>query len=84
MTARTFLAHIYPGDISMLTCLLCGGDMRQDTAEVAELLREGGCISTTAGPDGRRFQFADGEELEVGGTCNACDENEIRKFLESR
>lgn len=68
----------------MLTCLLCGGDMRQDTAEVTELLRESGCISTTSGPDGRRFQFADGEELEVGGTCNACDENEIRKFLESR
>jgi hypothetical protein len=84
MKARTFLAHICPGDISMLTCLLCGGDMRQDTAEVTELLREGGCISTTSGPDGRRFQFADGEELEVGGTCNACDENEIRKFLESR
>jgi hypothetical protein len=54
------------------------------TAEVTELLRECGCISTTAGPDGREFQFADGERLEVGGTCNACDENEIRKFLESR
>jgi len=26
MTARTFLAHIFPGDISMLTCLLCGGE----------------------------------------------------------
>jgi hypothetical protein len=72
------------GDISMLTCLICGGDMRQDTDEVAELLRQAGCVSTTAGSDGRRFLFSDGEELEVGGTCNACDEIEIRKFLESR
>jgi len=58
--------------------------MRQDTAEVSELLQENGCISTTTGPDGRQFLFADGEELEVGGMCNACDETEIRKFLESR
>jgi hypothetical protein len=68
----------------MLTCLICGGDMRQDTAEVAQLLHENGCISTTMGPDGREFQFQDGERLEVGGMCNACDEKEIRLFLESR
>jgi hypothetical protein len=68
----------------MLTCLICGGDMRQDTAEVTELLRESGCVSTTADSGGREFLFADGERLEVGGMCNACDENEIRKFLESR
>jgi hypothetical protein len=68
----------------MLTCLICGGDMRQDTAEVTELLRESGCISTTVDSDGREFLFDDGERLEVGGMCNACDENEIRKFLESR
>ena len=68
----------------MLTCLICGGDMQQDTAEVAELLREGGCISTTMNSSGREFQFADGEHLEVGGMCNACDEQEIRKFLELR
>jgi hypothetical protein len=69
----------------MLTCLICGGDMRQDTAEVAELLRQAGCISTTVDSGGgREFQFADGETLEVGGTCNACDEREIRKLLESR
>jgi hypothetical protein len=80
----SFVSHYNPGDISMLTCLIGGGDMRQDTAEITELLRERGCISTSAGPDGREFQFADGEQLEVGGMCNACDENEIRKFLESR
>jgi hypothetical protein len=68
----------------MLTCLICGGDMRQDTSEVAKLLHESGCISTTMGPDGREFQFEDGESLEVGGMCNACDEKEIRMFLESR
>jgi hypothetical protein len=68
----------------MLTCLICGGDMQQDTAEVTELLRECGCISTTLGSDGREFQFKDGERLEVGGMCNACDEREIREFLESK
>lgn len=68
----------------MLTCLICGGDMRQNTDEVAELLRQHGCISTTRGPDGREFQFSDGERLEVGGMCNSCDEKEIREFLESR
>jgi len=68
----------------MLTCLICGGDMRQDTAEIAELLHECGCISTTVDSGGREFRFADGERLEVGGMCNACDEIEIRKFLESR
>jgi hypothetical protein len=68
----------------MLTCLICGGDMRQDTSEVAKLLHESGCISTTMGPGGREFQFQDGESLEVGGMCNACDEKEIRQFLESR
>jgi hypothetical protein len=68
----------------MLTCLICGGDMRQDTSEVAQLLQESGCISTTTGPNGREFQFEDGECLEVGGMCNACDEKEIRLFLESR
>ena len=68
----------------MLTCLICGGDMRQDTAEVTKLLHESGCISTTMGPDGREFQIQDGESLEVGGMCNACDEKEIRLFLESR
>jgi hypothetical protein len=68
----------------MLTCLICGGDMRQDTSEVAQLLQESGCISTTTGPGGREFQFEDGERLEVAGTCNACDEKEIRLFLESR
>jgi hypothetical protein len=71
-------------DIRMLTCLICGGDMQQDTAEVTELLREHGCIGTTADSGGREFQFADGEQLEVGGMCNACDENEIRKFLALR
>ena len=65
----------------MLTCLICGGDMQQDTAEIAELLRERGCIGTTVDSGGREFQFADGEKLEVGGMCNACDEHEIRKFL---
>ncbi len=68
----------------MLTCLICGGDMQKDTAEISELLREHGCISTTVDSGGREFQFEDGEPLEVGGTCNACDEKEIRKFLESR
>jgi hypothetical protein len=58
--------------------------MRQDTAEVEELLQDAGCIGTTVGADGRQFQFADGEQLEVSGLCNACDANEIRKFLESR
>ena len=71
-------------DFSMLTCLICGGDMHQDTAEVAELLRERGCIATRMGSSGREFQFEDGELLEVGGMCNACDEKEIREFLESR
>jgi hypothetical protein len=68
----------------MLTCLICGGDMQRDTAEVTELLRECGCIGTTVDSAGREFQFADGERLEVGGMCNSCDENEIRRFLESR
>jgi hypothetical protein len=69
----------------MLTCLICGGDMQQDTTEVTERLREAGCTSTIVDSDGgRAFQFADGETLEVGGMCNACDENEIRKFLEAR
>ena len=67
-----------------MTCLICGGDMQQDTAEVTELLREHGCISTIRGSDGREFQFKDGERLEVLGMCNACDEKEIRKFLESK
>lgn len=58
--------------------------MRQDTAEVGELLREHGCISTTTSEAGREFQFSDGERLEVGGMCNSCDEKEIREFLESR
>lgn len=64
-----------------LTCLICGGDMRQDTEEISEILREHGCIGTTSNSGGREFQFADGQELEVGGMCNACDEKEIRKFL---
>jgi hypothetical protein len=68
----------------MMTCLICSGDMRQDTAEVTELLREHGCISTVLGSDGREFQFKDGERLEVLGMCNACDEKEIRQFLESK
>ena len=69
----------------MLTCLICGGDMRQDTEEIAEQLREAGCIGTTVDSDGgREFQFADGETLEVGGMCNACDAQEIRKFLRTR
>jgi hypothetical protein len=69
----------------MLTCLICGGDMRQDTAEVSERLREAGCIGTTVDSDGgSEFQFADGDTLEVGGMCNSCDEKEIRKFLGTR
>lgn len=67
-----------------MTCLICGGDMQQDTAEITELLRAHGCISTSRGADGREFQFADGDRLEVLGLCNACDEKEIREFLESR
>ncbi|MEP7243988.1 MAG: hypothetical protein ABI885_09895 [Gammaproteobacteria bacterium] len=66
----------------MLTCLICGGDMRQDTSEISELLREHGCISTTSGEGGRQFQFSDGQQQEVGGLCNSCDEKEIREFLE--
>lgn len=58
--------------------------MSQDTSEVAELLREHGCISTTMDSDGREFQFKGGDRLEVGGMCNACDEKEIRQFLASR
>jgi hypothetical protein len=69
---------------AMLTCLICGGDMQQDTAEVTELLLAHGCVSTTTGSDGREFQFANGERLEVGGMCNACDEKEIRQFLDSK
>jgi hypothetical protein len=69
----------------MLTCLICGGDMQQDTTEVSERLLEAGCTSTIVESDGGRvFQFTEGETLEVGGMCNACDENEIRKFLEAR
>lgn len=69
----------------MLTCLICGGDMQQDTAEVTELLRDAGCTSTVVDSGGgREFRFADGETLEVGGMCNACDAIEIRKFLETR
>jgi hypothetical protein len=66
----------------MLTCLICGRDMQQDTTEIADLLREHGCISTTVGPDGREFLFSNGERLEVGGMCNSCDEKEIREYLE--
>jgi hypothetical protein len=59
--------------------------MQQDTAEVAERLREAGCTGTTVDAGGgREFRFSDGETLEVGGMCNACDANEIRKFLEAR
>ena len=67
----------------MLTCLICNGNMQKDTAEISELLLAHGCVSTTHGPEGREFLFADGERLEVGGTCNACDEREIRAYLES-
>jgi hypothetical protein len=66
----------------MLTCLICSRDMQQDTAEITELLRAHGCISTTMGPDGREFVFRNGERLEVGGMCNACDEKEIREYLQ--
>jgi hypothetical protein len=66
----------------MLTCLICNRDMQQDTTEVADLLREHGCINTTMGPDGREFLFSSGERLEVGGMCNSCDEKEIREFLQ--
>jgi hypothetical protein len=56
-----------------------------DTTAITEQLRDAGCIGTTVDSSGgREFQFADGETLEVGGTCNACDESEIRKFLEAR
>jgi hypothetical protein len=41
----------------MLTCLICGRDMQQDTAEISELLRESGCIGTTTDSGGREFQF---------------------------
>jgi hypothetical protein len=58
--------------------------MQQDTAEITELLREHGCISTTRDSGGREFRFRDGTRLEVGGMCNACDAKEIREFLESR
>jgi hypothetical protein len=68
----------------MMTCLICGGDMRQDTAEITELLREHGCIRTTVGSEGREFQFENGERLEVLGLCNACDAKEIREYLESK
>ena len=68
----------------MLTCLICGGDMRQDTAGVTQLLLQHGCISTTTTEDGREFRFSDGERLEVSGLCNSCDEKEILEFLESR
>jgi len=68
----------------MLTCLICGGDMQQDTAEVTELLLEHGCIGTARDSGNRVFRFEDGEQLEVGGMCNACDEKEIREFLESK
>lgn len=69
----------------MLTCLICGGDMRQDTTEITERLRQAGCTSTTVDSDGgREFQFANGDTIEVGGMCNACDEKEIRKVLEAR
>ena len=68
----------------MMTCLICGGDMQQDTAEVTELLREHGCIRTTVGSEGREFEFEDGERLEVLGMCNACDAKEIREYLESK
>ena len=69
----------------MLTCLICGGDMQLDTTEVSERLREAGCIGTTVDSGGgREFQFADGDTLEVGGICNACDEKEIRRFLGAR
>lgn len=69
----------------MLTCLICGGDMQQDTKEVTERLREAGCTGTIVDPGGgRTFQFGDGETIEVAGMCNACDEKEIRKFLEAR
>jgi hypothetical protein len=64
----------------MLTCLVCGGDMQQDTDAVAGLLREHGCVSTTVTPEGREFQFESGDTLEVGGMCNACDEKEIHRF----
>ena len=65
----------------MLTCLICGGDMQQDTSAIGELLLQHGCISTTTGPEGREFQFENGERLEVGGTCNSCDAREIRQYL---
>jgi hypothetical protein len=69
----------------MLTCLICGGDMRLDTVDITEQLRDAGCISTSVDSSGgREFRFADGETLEVGGTCNSCDASEIRKFLEAR
>ena len=68
----------------MLTCLICGGDMRQDTASVTELLLQHGCISTTSTEAGREFRFSDGEVLEVSGLCNSCDEKEIRELLKSR
>jgi hypothetical protein len=58
--------------------------LRHDNLQDHRVLREHGCISTILGADGREFQFADGERLEVLGMCNACDANEIRKFLESR
>ena len=57
--------------------------MQLDTDEVTRLLRARGCISTTVGPEGREFVFSDGETLEVAGRCNSCDEQEIRRFLES-
>ena len=68
----------------MLTCLICGGDMRQDTSAVEDLLRANGCISTSETEDGREFVFDDGERLEVTGLCNSCDEREIHEFLKSR
>lgn len=69
--------------VQVLTCLICHGDMRKDTAEVTELLLAHGCVSTTHSRDGREFVFSDGERLEVGGTCNSCDEKEIRAYIES-
>jgi hypothetical protein len=66
----------------MLTCLICGGDMQQDTAEITELLRSYGCVGTTIDEAGREFVFRGGERLTVTGTCNSCDEREIREFVD--
>ncbi len=61
-------------------CPVCGGERVRPRKEITDELEKHGAYGVSMTPGGPRITYSSGKEIYLGGYCDSCDLEQVRKW----